>query len=768
MNFRSCKSDKLCPENHASRMKAHKLMFASKIRNSIAMNFIFRITVLVCLLVWLGQSALAVELTFKVDMSELIEEGGFDPGTEFVDLAGDFNGWGTNVLMMEDPESDSVWEVSVDGFAAGQVIEFKFRINALWSGREEFPGVGRNRSLTVPGQNSTLAFVYNRLDWNPASGPKDTTELSWWNDAIFYEIFVRSFYDSDGDGIGDFSGLTQKLDYLNDGDPNTSTDLGVTALWLMPIHPSPSYHGYDVTDYKGINPDFGTMADFQAFLDAAHARGIRVIIDYVMNHSSSQHPWFIDSRSGPTADKRNWYRWTSSDPGYNGPWGQPVWHNWGQNFFYGLFWSGMPDLNYEEPAVKAAMFESATYWLDTVGVDGFRLDAVKYIYEDGSTLENTPETFTFFQDFRQHYSPTAPDAVMVGEAWTTTSNVIPYVEDDRLDFCFEFDLSYEILGAVNAQDANGLQAQIQRVYDSYPYLQWGTFLSNHDQNRVMEVVGDDSEAAKLAASLYLTLPGVPFLYYGEEVGMNGAKPDPDIRRPMQWSAGPQAGFSQGTPWRPLNANYTSRNVQTQQGDPQSIWNRYQRLIQVRQQSPALRRGYLEGLTVDNPQVMAFMRYWEGDTVWVVANLGSQPTGALSIGSEQARDMPEILYEQLSESSLTPTQPSANQWAHPPLDAREVRIYRMVEGATSTPSVKELTQPILFPNPATDRVWLRGLPTEAGLTYTWYDVHGRQLQAGVTAAGAGEVELWLPHQGGKLLCLEVSSDWERYHFSVRRQ
>ncbi len=227
-------------------------------------------------------------------------------------------------------------------------------------------------------------------------------ETFWWNDTVFYQVFVRSFYDTDGDGIGDLQGLIAKLDYLNDGDPTTDADLGVTGLWLMPVTESPSYHGYDVTDYRTIEPDYGTNADFDQLVAEAHNRGIVVIIDLVMNDTSNQIEWFTDAVSGSSAPYRDWYRWSPTHPGYTGPWGQPVWHNSASGYYYGVFWSGMPDLNYEEPAVKTEMWDIARFWLQDMVVDGFRLDAVKYIIEEGSSLENTASTFAFWRELEQH------------------------------------------------------------------------------------------------------------------------------------------------------------------------------------------------------------------------------------------------------------------------------------------------------------------------------------------------------------------------------
>jgi glycosidase len=207
----------------------------------------------------------------------------------------------------------------------------------------------------------------------PISGmPQGSEGFAWWNDTVFYEIFVRSFYDSDCDGVGDIQGIIEKLDYLNDGDPNTSSDLGITGIWLMPINPSPSYHGYDVTDYYNINPDYGSMEDFEQLLEEAHARGIRVIIDLVVNHSSSKHPWFVDSMS-PGSEYRDWYLWQDELPGIN-------WHSSENGYYYALFWSEMPDFNYQNPEMVAEMNAIANFWVGDVGVDGFRTLLKKMVW----------------------------------------------------------------------------------------------------------------------------------------------------------------------------------------------------------------------------------------------------------------------------------------------------------------------------------------------------------------------------------------------------
>ncbi len=454
---------------------------------------------------------------------------------------------------------------------------------------------------------------------DPAIIPKADT---WWNDDVFYEVFVRSFYDSDGNGHGDFQGLIQKLDYLNDGNPATTDDLGITAIWLMPIFPSPSYHGYDVTDYRDVNSQYGTMNDFKLFLEEAHQRGIKVIIDFVVNHTSSQHPWFMDSDDGVDAEKRDWYNWEAANPGYAGPWGQSVWHSRNGAFYYGIFWSGMPDLNFKNQDVTSEIKDITEFWFSEIGVDGFRIDAAKHLIEEGAIQENTQATLGWWREFYEFQKNLDPGLLSVGEVWTSTANVIPYT-DQRLDYCFEFDLSYAIIDAAKNGNATGLKNKIQEVVDSYPELQYGTFLTNHDQNRVIEELSGDIGKSKLAASILLTLPGVPYLYYGEEIGMKGVKPDEDIRRPMQWTAGAKAGFTTGTPWRSINSNYATFNVVTMQNDPNSLWNHYRKLIHARTSQESLRRGNYQLVTSSSSTVLPYVRISENETSLILHNLGSE-------------------------------------------------------------------------------------------------------------------------------------------------
>ncbi|MBE2223280.1 MAG: DUF3459 domain-containing protein [Anaerolineae bacterium] len=444
---------------------------------------------------------------------------------------------------------------------------------------------------------------------------------AWWDDSVFYEVFVRSFADSDGDGVGDINGLIEKLDYLNDGDPNTDDDLGVTGIWLMPIMQSPSYHGYDVVDYYQVDDEYGSNEDFKRLVDEANDRGIRVIVDLVMNHTSDQHPWFQESRD-PASEKRDWYVW-QDEPTSDGNY----WHQDNDAYYYGYFWGGMPDLNYENPEVTAVMQEIIRFWLDDMGADGFRLDAIKHLIEDGRIIENTPATHTWLkQDFYPYVKGVNPEAVTVGEVWSTSDDIVPYIGDE-VDLAFEFTLADAILeSAVSERKVHVERAQ-ETVAEIYPAGQYATFLANHDQNRTRSRLIND-EQAKTAATLQLTLPGVPFIYYGEEIGMQGEKPDENIRRPMQWTA--DGGFSTNEPWQPYFEDYPERHVAAQAADPGSLLNHYQSLIALRNSYPALRSGSWTAVATDNPSLYAFLRADGAETILVLVNLGRNPVDTYNL------------------------------------------------------------------------------------------------------------------------------------------
>lgn len=567
-----------------------------------------------------------VKLSVNMKGQTVSSEGVYVLGN-FQEVAGFPQNWDAASTRLEDINGDDTYEINL-ALPPGE-YEYLFANGNEVAAAEvlalDCSIVGdngtNNRTLVVSTDTADPpTYCFNTCE---ECDPRLNTDFAtyWWNDAVFYELFVRSFYDSDGDGIGDFQGVIEKLDYLNDGNPDTETDLGITAIWLMPTMESPSYHGYDVTDYYSIEPDYGTMADFEAFLQEAHQRGIKVIIDLVLNHTSSQHPWFTQSASNAN-DFRDWYVWSDTNPGFLGPWGQTVWHGNGSEYYYGLFWGGMPDLNYNHQPVKEEMFKVVDFWLDK-GVDGFRLDAIKYLVEDGSTLENTPATFSLLEDFNDLYKANNPDAFTIGEVWSNTASIIPYVQNERLDVCFDFDLAGGIINAVNNGNPWGIQQQMQNIQASYPALQYGTFLTNHDMDRVYNQIGSNTEKMKLAASIYLTLPGIPFLYYGEELSMIGTGAHENIRRPMQWSDAPYAGFSNTAPWISVGSNYTTNNVALMESDANSLLNHYKKLIHLRNQQAALRAGnYLE-ITSSESRVLSFARVQENNGVIVVSNLGTQ-------------------------------------------------------------------------------------------------------------------------------------------------
>ena len=437
-----------------------------------------------------------------------------------------------------------------------------------------------------------------------------------------YEVFVRSFYDSNGDGIGDLRGLTQKLDYIS--------GLGADCVWLMPVAESPSYHGYDVTDYNRIEPDYGTNDDFKAFVATAHQHGIRVLVDLVLNHTSSQHPWFQEALQDTASPHRSWYRW-SKTPGNN-------WHKSPvrDEYYFGLFWSGMPDLNYENPAVLEEMKRVARFWLDSMQVDGFRLDAVRHLVEVGNEFSNTPATHQVLRDFGQYVRSIAPPprSYTIGEVWDNTDVILTYYPD-QLDAYFAFPISEALMEAVRTLKAGGLLPTVEQFARAEPAWRWAPFQRNHDQTRTMTALGNDTAGAKLAATILLTLPGVPFVYYGEEIGMTGDKPDERLRTPMQWSASSR-GFTSGKPWESLQSDTLTANVAVEDGRPGSLLNLYRKLTHLRATNGALREGRLEPIESGNESVLAYMRVQDSSAVLVLVNLGgtaaSAPAPSSLVGS----------------------------------------------------------------------------------------------------------------------------------------
>lgn len=499
----------------------------------------------------------------------------------------------------------------------------------------------------------------------PADLPLDTGSAGWWRDAIFYEIFVRSFNDSNGDGIGDFNGITQKLDYLQ--------ELGINAIWLMPIHPSPSYHGYDVLNYYAVNSQYGTMEDFKNLLNAAHNRGIKIIIDLVLNHTSDRHPFFVDANRGPDSEYRDWYVW--SDTAGN------QWHQGNGGYYFGFFWSGMPDLNYRNPRVTEQMFEVTSYWLSEVGVDGFRIDAAKHLIEEGKQIENTEATHEWFKRFYTFYKNENPDTYTVGEVYGAGAFMATKYAG-QMDHIFNFEVASGIVNSVSGETNTGINSAWSFTLKDITDGNYATFLTNHDQNRVMSVLNGSEEKAKLAAVMLLTSPGTPFLYYGEEIGMQGRKPDEDIRLPMQWSAEASAGFSTGIPWRAPDPKYVDVNVAEQDANQDSLLNLYRTLIQLRREHAVLRTGQLTVLDTDNSGVYAILRSDESGSVIVLVNLKESTISDYSLSLQEnvltdATLMPISLLDTTSAAPLVITSGTFNEYKPvPELPAYQAYIFQV--------------------------------------------------------------------------------------------
>ncbi len=477
---------------------------------------------------------------------------------------------------------------------------------------------------------------------------------------MFYEAFVRSFADSDGDGIGDLNGMTARLDYLNDGNVATSDDLGVTGVWLMPIFTSGSYHGYDVLDYESIDPRYGDLDAFRTFLEAAHQRGIKVILDLVINHTSVDHPWFIDALAG--GEHRDWYVWRDANPNWPGVAGGSPWHSSTAGWYYGAFWSGMPDLNLTNPNVTAELVRVANKWLD-MGVDGFRLDAAKHLIETGpATQVNTPETREWLSGFRAALHAEHPEALVIGEVWESRVVTLGYVTDGSLDMAFDFGLGPAAVGAARLGDASTLTVNLEEVASRYPAGGAATFLTNHDQPRVMTNLQGNAVAAGLAADALLTGPGVPFIYYGEELGLKGSKPDENIRTPFPWTtAEPGYGFTTGTPWRRLAPDPKILNVEVEAADPRSLLSRYRTLIQTRNAYPVLASGGVWRLEAARGDLAVTLRWLNDRGALVIQNLGDLPAEApeLTLASGPLCGSPKatIVYASAADAGPMAADPS---------------------------------------------------------------------------------------------------------------
>ncbi len=489
-------------------------------------------------------------------------------------------------------------------------------------------------------------------------------ESLWFKTAIIYEVPVRAFADSNGDGIGDFRGLTEKLDYLQ--------ELGVTALWILPFFPSPLRDdGYDIADYTSINPIYGTIADFKEFLAAAHQRDIRVIIELIVNHTSDQHPWFQRARrSAPGSPERDFYVWSDTPEKYQeariifqdfetSNW---AWDGVAKAYYWHRFYSHQPDLNYDNPAVQQAVFEVLDFWLN-LGVDGLRMDAVPYLYErEGTNCENLPETHEFLKQLRQHVDENYPNRMLLAEANQWPEDAAAYYGDgDECHMNFHFPLMPRLFMALRMEDNFPIMDILQQTPTIPDNCQWGLFLRNHDEltlemvtdedrdymyrvyaqdpemrlnlgirRRLAPLLGNDRRQIELLNSLLLSLPGTPVLYYGDEIGMGDNVYVGDrngVRTPMQWTPDRNAGFSRANPHRlylPLivdpEYHYTTVNVETQRSNAHSLFNSMKRLIATRKHFQALGRGDFQLLHPTNRKVLAFTRTYEDEQILVVANL----------------------------------------------------------------------------------------------------------------------------------------------------
>jgi glycosidase len=483
----------------------------------------------------------------------------------------------------------------------------------LYPAPNESPTPTRSRPATRT-PDPRLPTAPPRITPGPTGTPF-ALQAGWWDGAVCYEVFVRSFFDSNGDGIGDLNGLIQQLDYINDGDPAGGPDLGANCIWLMPIASAASYHGYDTLDYYSVDPDYGTNDDFKRLVAEAEARGIKVIIDLVINHTSSQHPWFQEALRDPASPYRDWYLWSAVEPPFTNWHKSPV----ADEYYYGYFWSEMPDLNFRNPAVTEEVQRISRFWVEEMGVAGFRMDAIKHLVEFQGIQENTAETHQWLRDYRAFLERELPGTFTIGEIFNSdTFNLQPYFPD-QMDSYFEFNVAKQIRGAADVGIATQYLRAVADASAKLPYQRWAPFLSNHDQIRVMNELDDDPAKAKLAALALLTLPGMPFLYYGEEIGILGVKPDENLRTPMQWTGETAAGFTSGTPWRDPQPDYPTKNVAAQDADPESLLNAYRALIRLHIATPALATGEFVPLTSDNSSLAAFLRVAGDDAVLVLIN-----------------------------------------------------------------------------------------------------------------------------------------------------
>jgi alpha-amylase len=469
-----------------------------------------------------------------------------------------------------------------------------------------------------------------------------------WPFGVKYEIFVMAFADGDGNGKGDFKGLTAKLDYLK--------DLGINGIWLMPIMPSDTYHKYHVIDYKGIDPDYGSLADFKVFIDEAHKRKIRVITDFVINHTGNLHPWFIDAQKGEKSPYRDYYVWAKKDSIRNEMFKKTTsfdsdnirkWHpvdgDTLKEHYYGYFNGLCPDLNLDNPKVKQEILDIAKFWLEEVKVDGFRMDAARHIFMD----ERATDNHAFWVWFREEMEKIKPDVYLVGEVWSDAKTVAPYLKG--LPSLFNFEIGHAITNvASSGVDTIGLVKKYKDISDYYKsitteYLD-ATFIKNHDQTRLLTELKGDQQKARIAASLLLTLPGTPYLYYGEEIGMLGDKlktyedffgPDAYVREPFVWDLNAKDPLQTSWEKPEFSTDETVVPQRLQDDDPASLLNFYKKLIHYRNSSLPLTKGDIDFSGINVSEVVSFVRSFKDDEELIIHNV-SDVAVTLNLDAENGR------------------------------------------------------------------------------------------------------------------------------------
>ena len=491
------------------------------------------------------------------------------------------------------------------------------------------------------------------------------SENVWWKSGIVYQIYPRSFQDSNGDGIGDLEGIRSRLDYL--------VRLGIDAIWLSPFCPSPmADFGYDISDYCNVDPQFGSLADFDALLTDAHRRNLKVVVDLVPNHTSDRHPWFQEARSSIDNPRRDWYVWSDTDTPYKDTriifldteksnW---AWDPTSKSFYWHRFFSHQPDLNYDNPAVREQMWNVMKFWLE-MGVDGFRLDAVPYLVErEGTNCENLPETHDILKELRRRLDEYFPGRMLLAEANQWPADLRPYFGDsDEFHMAFHFPLMPRMFMGLKLEDRKPITEILHQTPDIPPSCQWSLFLRNHDEltlemvtdierdymydmyahtktmrlnlgirRRLAPLLNNDRRRIELMNGMLMSLPGTPIIYYGDEIGMgdNISLGDRNgVRTPMQWTGGWNAGFSATEPeklYAPLIHDpvygYPAVNVAAQRESEHSLFHWMRRIIAIRESSAVFGRGSIEFLYPANHRILAYLRRLGSETVLIVNNLSS--------------------------------------------------------------------------------------------------------------------------------------------------